>query len=119
MVLHESAANREHALQFLQTYVKPGSQLNTDGAKIYKGIEQYWPVGRAIDIHKRFEFGNTSEQEGMFGCMRTFIRRMYHHTTAECAPEYVSEFCVRFSSPELFDSPLLFLEKTLKLVPRG
>lgn len=120
MVLHESSANREHALQFLQTYVKPGSQLNTDGAKIYQGIEQYWPLkAREIDIHKKFEFSHTSEQEGMFGVMRTFIRRMYHHTTAEYAPEYIGEFCVRFSSPELFDSPLLFLEKTLILVPRG
>jgi len=119
MVLHASAANREHALQFLETYVRPGSQLNTDGAAIYKGIEQYWPVTRAVDIHKKFEFGHTSEQEGMFGVMRTFIRRMYHHTTADYAPDYIGEFCVRFSSPELFDSPLLFLEKTLKLVPRG
>jgi len=119
MVLHESAANREHALQFLETYVRPGSQLNTDGAAIYKGIEQYWPVTREVDIHKKFEFSHTSEQEGMFGVMRTFIRRMYHHTTADYAPDYIGEFCVRFSSPELFDSPLLFLEKTLKLVPRG
>ncbi len=118
VVLREKSAQRHHALGFLESYVKPGSQLNTDGAKIYQNINQWWPVVHKVDIHKRFEFGQTSEQEGMFGCMRTFIRRMYHHTTAEYAPEYIGEFCVRFSSPQLFDSPLLFLEKTLKLVPR-
>jgi transposase-like protein len=119
IVLREKSAQRHHALSFLETYVRPGSQLNTDGAKIYDHIDQWWPVTHRVDIHKRFEFGQTSEQEGMFGCMRTFIRRMYHHTTAEYAPEYIGEFCVRFSSPQLFDSPLLFLEKTLILVPRG
>jgi len=32
-------------------------------------------------------------------------------------PEYVREFCIRFSSPEIFDSPLNYLEKSLCLVP--
>jgi len=70
-----------------------------------------------VDIHEKFEFGLTSEIEGMFGNMRTFIRRMYHHTTPEKLPEYVSEFCIRFSLPEIFISPNEYLTKTLSLVP--
>jgi len=119
VVIKGTSANRGHALGFLETHVKPGSQLNTDGALIYKGIQNWWPVTHAVDIHKRFEFGQTSEQEGMFGVMRTFIRRMYHHITPETAPDYVSEFCVRFSSPDIFESPLKYLEKTLTFVPRA
>ena len=52
---------------------------------------------------KKWEFELTSEIEGFFGNLRTFIRRMYHHTTSEKLPEIVSEFCFRFSSPEMFN----------------
>ena len=70
-----------------------------------------------VDIHKKFEFGLTSEIEGMFGNLRTFIRRMYHHTTPEYLPEYVAEFALRLSRPEMFDSPPSYLEKSLRPDP--
>jgi hypothetical protein len=31
----------------------------------------------------------------------------------------VREFCFRFSTPELFESPKFYVEKTLSLVPIG
>lgn len=74
-------------------------------------------VRHRVDIHKKFEFGLTSEIEGMFGNLRTFIRRMYHHATPEYLPEYVAEFAARFSHPEVFDSPLTFLTTTLAPAP--
>ena len=77
------------------------------------GFTGGWQVRHKKDVHRKWEFGLTSEIEGMFGNLRTFIRRMYHHTTPKYLPEYVSEFCVRFSSPEIFDSPLTYLEKSL------
>ena len=116
-ILAQKSVQRHHIAQFLQDYVKPYSMLYTDGAKIYKGIEKWWPVHHKRDLHKNFEFEHTSEIEGMFGIMRTFIRRMYHHTTPEKFPEIVSEFCIRFSSPEIFENPHSYLEKSLKLVP--
>ncbi len=116
-LLPASSVQRQHAFQFLQSYVKPRSRLYTDGAFIYKGIGHWWPVRHATDIHKRWEFGKTSEIEGMFGNLRTFIRRMYHHATAEKMPDYVREFCCRFSSPEMFENPNNYLQKTLLLVP--
>lgn len=116
-ILPERSVQRHHIFQLLQASVKPGSRLNTDGGSIYKQINQWWPVQHSVDIHKKFEFGQTSEIEGMFGNLRTFIRRMYHHARPEQMPEYVSEFCYRFSLPEMFQNPNEYLKKTLPLVP--
>lgn len=116
-ILQGTTVQRHHAAQFLYTYIKPRSKLHTDGASIYRGIERWWPVQHRRDIHKKWEFELTSEIEGLFGNLRTFIRRMYHHTTPEKLPEIVSEFCYRFSSPEMFNNPLGYLQKTLTLVP--
>jgi len=117
VVLPERSVDRQDAIRFLTQYVKPRSRLHTDGAAIYKGIERFWPVKHTRDIHKKFEFAHTSEIEGLFGNFRTFIRRMYHHVTPEKMPEYVREFSVRFSSPEMFENPRFYLEKSLTLAP--
>lgn len=116
-VLPHTKPTREHAYYFLQSYVKPQTQLNTDGASIYKEIDQWWPVYHYQDIHKKWEFSKTSEIEGMFGVLRTFIRRMYHHVTTDKLPDLVWEFCFRFSHPEMFENPRYYLEKSLRLVP--
>lgn len=113
----EAFPDRAQATHFLFQKIKPGSELWTDGAAIYQGIDRWWPVLHSRDIHKRFEFTHTSEIEGIFACLRTFIRRMYHHVSAEEFPLYVREFCFRFSTPELFSSPKLYIEKTINLVP--
>ena len=118
-ILLNTHPQRHHATYFLQQHVKPGTRLQTDGASIYKGIEKWWPVDHHRDIHSKWEFELTSEIEGMFGNFRTFVRRMYHHVTPEKLPELVSEFCFRFSSPEIFDNPHNYLEKSLTFVPRG
>lgn len=116
-ILKTTAVQRQHATTFLEQYVKPHSQLNTDGAGIYRNIDRWWPVDHHRDIHAKFEFAQTSEIEGVFGNLRTFIRRMYHHSSPEHLPEYVGEFCHRFSSPNTFNNPLSYLEKSLTLVP--
>ncbi|MBI2426969.1 MAG: IS1595 family transposase [Candidatus Kerfeldbacteria bacterium] len=117
VVLPKPSVDKRDATEFLFQHVEPQSNLQTDGAGIYKAIERWWPVRHTVDIHRKFQFGRTSEIEGMFGVLRTFIRRMYHHTTPEYLPEYVSEFCIRFSSPEIFESPSQYLSKTLMPVP--
>lgn len=118
-ILPHSSANKADAIEFLQTFVKPHTILNTDGALMYKHIDQWWPVEHHYDIHKRFEFTNTSEIEGMFGVLRTFIRRMYHHTTPEKFPDIMCEFYYRFSHPEMFKNPHYYLQNTLFIVPTG
>jgi len=116
-MIFKNSVDKHEAAQFLFHYIQPKSVLQTDGAGIYKGIDQWWQVRHRTDIHKNFEFGLTSEIEGMFGNLRTFIRRMYHHATPQYLPEYVGEFCLRFCSPEIFISPNDYLQKTLKPVP--
>lgn len=116
-ILKKSSVDKHDAMNFLFQWVAPKSRLQTDGSRIYNKARQWWPVDHRIDIHKKWQFGLTSEIEGMFGNLRTFIRRMYHHTTPKYLPEYVREFCIRFSSPEIFDSPLSYLAKTLSPVP--
>lgn len=116
-VIPGTSPYREHAAYFLFRKVKPHSKLWTDGAAIYKNIGRWWPVEHQRDIHRKFEFAHTSEIEGIFGNYRTFVRRMYHHHWSENLPDYVREFSFRFSSPELFNSPLFYLKKSLSLVP--
>jgi hypothetical protein len=116
-ILSEANPAKCDAAAFLQTYVKPGTILHTDGSSIYKKISDWWPVEHKRDMHKKFEFELTSEIEGMFGVYRTFIRRMYHHVTRDKFPHMVGEFCYRFSHPELFRNPRHYLLITLRLVP--
>ena len=116
-VVSKSSVNKTEAAEFIFQSVEPKSTLHTDGASIYKTIEQWWQVTHRVDIHKKFEFGLTSEIEGMFVVIRTFIRRMYHHVTPQYLPEYLAEFVARFSHPELFDSPYAYLTKALPPVP--
>lgn len=116
-MVFKNSVDRTEATRFLFSWIAPKTRLQTDGSGIYKGIDQWWQVRHKKDIHKKWEFELTSEIEGMFGNLRTFIRRMYHHATPEYLPEYVSEFCLRFSSPEIFVSPNAYLLKTLKPVP--
>lgn len=108
---------REDAWDFLRLNIAPETQIATDGAKIYRGMEKWWPVTHSYDIHRKFEFTQTSEIEGIFGVLKTFIRRMYHHVTCAKLPGLVLEFCSRFSHPEMFESPYQYLLITLRLAP--
>ncbi len=114
-ILISNAPGKIDAINFLKINVKPNTRLNTDGSAIYRHIEKYFPVSHTFDIHKKFEFTNTSEIEGMFGVLRTFIRRMYHHVTVKKFPEYMLEFYCRFSRPEIFSSPYEYLLNSLSL----
>lgn len=118
-ILDKNTVNQNDMVNFMIQHIKPRSRVQSDGAAIYKWSKNYWPYRHKSDNHSKWEFSLTSEIEGTFGNMRTFIRRMYHHSSPEKMPEYVSEFCIRFSSPEIFDSPLKFVQKTLRLVPLG
>lgn len=116
-VIFKNSVNKTEASQFIFQTVEPNSKLQTDGSGIYQGIEQWWQVRHKIDLHRKFEFGLTSEIEGVFGNLRTFIRRMYHHVTPEYLPELVAEFSLRFSHPEIFNSPYDYLSISLRPVP--
>lgn len=115
-VLPASSVNRSDVVDFLQQFVTPNVKLWTDGASIYRGIATFWPVEHSYDLHRKAEFGKTSEIEGFFGSLRTYIRRVYHHVTTAKLPEIVKEYQCRLMSPEIFESPASFLTKTLPRV---
>lgn len=116
-VIFKNSVDKREAAQFLFQYIQPKTRLQTDGSSIYRGIEHWWQVRHKKEIHAKWEFSLTAEIEGLFGNLRTFIRRMYHHVTPEYLPEIVAEFSLRFSQPEIFNSPLSYLEKSICPVP--
>jgi len=116
-VLDQKTVQKQHVSQFVVRHVAPGSILCTDGGSIYRGIGKIWPVEHKRDIHSKFEFGITSEIEGVFGNLRTFIRRKYHHVTCSKLADIVEEFEANFNHPELFENPDEYLRKSLTLVP--
>ena len=118
-ILPHNQPARIDAYWFLKSYVKPKSILQTDGAAIYQEMERLFPITHQFEIHKEFKFTKTAEIEGMFGVLKTFIRRMYHHVTLKKLPELVWEFCYRFSHPEMFKNPRYYLKNSLVLVPTG
>lgn len=111
------SVTKDAACRFVFQCIRPRSRLQTDGAGIYRGVQRRWPVTHRRDIHARFEFGLTSEIEGVFGNLRTFLRRMYHHTTPKYLPDLVGEFAARFTHAEWFDSPHACLRISLPAVP--
>lgn len=116
-VLPRTTVQKQHISQFVTRHIEPDSRLFSDGAGVYKGIERSWPVEHAYDIHSKWEFSKTSEIEGLFGNLKTFIRRKYHHVSCSKLPDIVAEFEANFNHPETFESPFKYLEKSLILVP--
>jgi len=70
-IIYKNSVDKGEASNFIFQWVKPGSRLQTDGAGIYKQINQWWPVKHRVDIHRKFQFGLTSQIEGTFGNLRT------------------------------------------------
>lgn len=104
-VIHKRSVDRSDAMRFLVHHVAPGSQFATDGAAIYKGIGNWHRIDHIYELHRKFEFTETSEIEGLWGVFRTFVRRMYHHVTKYKLEEIVAEFCLRFRRHKIFNSP--------------
>ena len=115
-VIAQTHPTKSHAMEFIFQHVKPGSELCTDGGGIYAGCENWWELTHKKEIHSRFEFTITSEIEGIWGNLKTFIRRMYHHVTCEKLPKIVAEFESRYSQPQIFENPFNYLQKALSPV---
>lgn len=117
-IIPKSSVDRSDAVDFLVQRVVPESKLRTDGASIYKNIGNWWPLHHQYEIHKKFEFALTSEIEGLWGNLFTFIRRMYHHATKEKIESIVKEFTARSIFPEWFNSPNSFLGVAFQRITR-
>ena len=118
-VIPRPAVNRGEALSLITEHIIPDSDLHTDGAAIYKTIEKWWRVNHTSEIHSKWEFTLTSEIEGLWGTLTTFIRRMYHHVTYSSIEEVLREFQARQMYPEWFTSPTEFLSVSLVRIPKN
>ncbi len=85
---------------------------------IYRGIDNWWPLTHAYERHNRWEFALTSEIEGLWGELTTFIRRVYHHVTKEKIRAIIGEFLARKCYPEWFEGPAAFLSVSLHALVR-
>ncbi len=117
-IVSKASVDRRNALDFLIQSVRPNSQLCTDGASIYRGIDRWWPIEHRYELHKKFEFALTSEIEGLWGNLFTFIRRMYHHATKEKIGSVVKEFTARSMYPEWFSSPAGYINISFRRLIR-
>jgi transposase-like protein len=118
VILFKNSVDRSDVVDLMSRTVKPGSILRTDGASIYKKIEKWWPVEHQSEIHKNFEFAITSEIEGLWGNLFTFIRRMYHHITVAKIKSIVNEFCFRQCFEQYFQTPEKYLALSLVKLTR-
>jgi len=116
-VLHQKSVNKHQAVEFLVQFTKANSQLFTDGAGIYRGIGNWHKLKHTYEIHKKWQFSLTAEIEGVWGCFRTFVRRMYHHVTRYKLENLVAEFCLRFRQAEIFETPYDYLHICLPNKP--
>jgi hypothetical protein len=59
--LPKESVDRADAVLFAEQHIKAGSKLHTDGAMIYKGLANWWPVDHRYECHNRWEFELTSD----------------------------------------------------------
>lgn len=104
-VLNTEDPHKQHAVEFLTRFVATDTTVCTDGAGIYRGIEDYHRIEHEYERHNQFEFELTAEIEGVWANFRTFVRRMYHHVTTDKLPLIAREFALRFSQNRIFRSP--------------
>lgn len=107
------------AYLFFEKYITTNSYIFTDSSPIYPKVCKYFSCFHHQDVHADFEFSKTSQIEGLFGNLRTFVRRTYHHITLPKLSEYLIEFQYRFSRKKYFDSVEHFLQFTISSVTSG
>lgn len=117
-VLDRPSVDRQDAVSFLTQHIEPDSKLQTDGSMIYRGIGNWWRVSHEYERHNRWEFALTSEIEGLWGLLTTFIRRMYHHVTRSEIVPVAREFVARMMYPEWFSLPSSYLAVALQPMAR-
>lgn len=117
-VVRVSARRDQEATdRFLLEHVREGAAVATDEAGCYKGIDAFFGYRHVTCNHSKFVFGETNRIEAVWSALKRFIRRTQDHVRKEWLPDILREFEARANAPELFLSPLTFLENSLVAVP--
>lgn len=109
--------NQETTDRFLLKHVEQGSVVCTDSAMCYEGIDSFFGYTHITCNHSKYVFGPTNIIESVWSRLKRFIMRTYHQYRKEWLPQLLREFEARINAPELFVSPLTFLENSLLVVP--
>jgi transposase-like protein len=105
--------------RFILRHVKRGSHVCTDSAQCYNGIDKFFGYRHETCNHSKYVFGPTNLIESVWSRLKRFITRTFQQYRKYWLPQLLREFEARINAPELFDSPLTFLENSLCVVPRG
>lgn len=119
-VILRCSPNREQEAtdRFLLRHVdQRGTTVFTDSAGCYRGIDRFFGYEHVTCNHSKFVFGPTNLIENIWSRFKRFIVRTYHHIHKKWLPLLLREFEARINTPELFESPLSFLQLSLYAVP--
>jgi transposase len=94
-----------------------GSTIVSDGWRSYENLEDYGY--RHIVIDHDIEFKRTNQMEACWSHLKRNFRKMYHHCQLKNLPDYGREISYRFCARKNPDSPLKYLQKSIKLVPNS
>ena len=109
--------DQESTDRFLLAHVEYGATVATDEAPGYRGIDAFFGYPHVTCNHSKFVFGETNRIEAVWSALKRFIRRTYDHVNPGWLPDILREFEARSNAPEIFESPLSFLENSLVAVP--
>jgi transposase-like protein len=107
----------EQTDDFILDHAVGGTTVCTDGAKAYEGIDAFWGYRHVACNHSRYVFGPTNRIEATWSRLKRFLRRTVGGPTCRDLDATLREFEWRTNDSEIFESPLIFLQNFLNLVP--
>jgi len=114
---HVPRRDDEQTDRFILDHAIGGTTVCTDGAQCYVGIDSFFGYCHVRCNHSEFVFGPTNRIEATWSRLKRFLRRTVGRPTCRDLDETLREFEWRTNRPEMFDSPLRFLEIFLNPVP--
>ena len=111
--------NREQGTtdEFLLKHVDTRSKLYTDAFSSYEHVQNFFGYAHEICNHSQGHFGPTNQIEGVWMCLRRFIRKVYHHIWKEHLPQILKEFQARWNHQTAFTDGYAFLQFCTASVP--
>jgi len=95
-------ATSEHAVPFIEAYVRVGSMLHTDESKIYKTakVKTFYDHDSVRHIGKEYvnkRGATTNHVEGFFGQFKRSLDGTYHSVSERYLASYAAEFSYRLN----------------------